>query len=106
MELPMKMRHILIAGCTAMFLSGTAFAGPCTTANKDAGSGPTPGAQAQTSTTGTAGSRTETHPATSSMNKASDNVATSSQDAQRQTQGQPTAGQEAQGAKAKTGDDC
>jgi hypothetical protein len=40
------------------------------------------------------------------MNKASDNLATSSQDAQRQTQGQPTAGQEAQGAKAKTGDDC
>jgi hypothetical protein len=100
----MKVRHILFAGCSAMLLSGTAFAGPCTTANKDAGSGPTPGAQ--TSTTGTAGSRTETHPATNSMNKASDNVATSSQDAQRQTQGQPTAGQEAQGAKAKTGDDC
>ena len=39
----MKVRHILFAGCTAMLLSGTAFAGPCTTANKDAGSGPTPG---------------------------------------------------------------
>ena len=102
----MKVRHVLFAGCTAILLSGTAFAGPCTTANKDAGSGPTPGAQAQTSTTGTAGSRDETHPPTSSMNKASDNLATSSQDAQRQTQGQPTAGQEAQGAKAKTGDDC
>ena len=102
----MKVRHILFASCTAMLLSSAAFAGPCTTANKDAGSGPTPGAQAQTSTTGTARSRTETHAATSEMNKASDNVATSSQDAQRQTRGQPTAGQEAQGAKAKTGDDC
>ena len=100
----MKVRHVLFAGCTAIFLGGTAFAGPC--ANKDAGAGPTPGAQAQTSTTGTAGSRNETHPPTSSMNKASDNLATSSQDAQRQTQGRPTAGQEAQGAKAKTGDDC
>jgi hypothetical protein len=102
----MKVRHIFFSGCTAMLLTGTAFAGPCTTAAKDAGSGPTPGALAQTSTTGNAVSHKQTHPATSSMNKASDNVATSSQDAQRQTQGQPTSGQEAQGAKAKTGDDC
>jgi hypothetical protein len=42
------------------------------------------------------------------MNKASDNVAASSQDAQRQMQGQPTAAQEAQGAKPGTGtnNDC
>ena len=33
-ELPMKVRHILFAGCTAMLLSGTAFAGPCTTAKR------------------------------------------------------------------------
>jgi hypothetical protein len=39
------------------------------------------------------------------MNKASGDVATSSADAQRQMQGQPTAAQEAQGAPAKASDD-
>jgi hypothetical protein len=39
------------------------------------------------------------HPPTSTMNRASGDVATSSQDAQKQMQGQPTAAQEAQGAK-------
>jgi hypothetical protein len=39
------------------------------------------------------------HPPTSTMNRASDDVAASSQDAQKQMQGQPTAAQEAQGAK-------
>jgi hypothetical protein len=34
------------------------------------------------------------HPPTATMNKAADNVATSSQDAQRQMQGQPTAAQQ------------
>jgi hypothetical protein len=37
------------------------------------------------------------------MNRASDNLATSSDDAQKQMQGQPTAAQEAQGAKANAG---
>jgi hypothetical protein len=55
-------------------------------------------------TTGTA-SRTGDHPPTSTMNKASGDVATSSADAQRQMQGQPTAALEAQGAKAKAADD-
>jgi hypothetical protein len=88
--------------------TGVSFAGPCnTTANKDAGSGPTPGAAAQ-STTGTAtpASRSGDHPPTSAMNTASENVAASSQDAQRQMQGQPTAAQEAKGSKAKSGNDC
>jgi hypothetical protein len=41
------------------------------------------------------------------MNKASGDTAASSQDTQRQMQGQPTAAQEAQGAKAKAGNnDC
>jgi hypothetical protein len=41
------------------------------------------------------------------MNQASGATAASSQDAQRQMQGQPTAAQEAQGAKAKSGNnDC
>ena len=40
------------------------------------------------------------------MNKATGDTAASSQDAQRQMQGQPTAAREAQGAKAKAGNDC
>jgi len=40
------------------------------------------------------------------MNKAAGDTATSSQDAQRQMQGQPTAAQEAQGAKVKAPNDC
>jgi hypothetical protein len=97
----MKTGNILLAICAAVILStGIAQAGPCNTANKDAGSGPTPGHTAQT--TGTApSSRSDEHPPTSTMNKASGDVATSSGDAQRQMQGQPTAAQEAQGAKAK-----
>jgi hypothetical protein len=39
------------------------------------------------------------------MNQAAGSTAASSQDAQRQMQGQPTAAQEAQG-KAKSGNDC
>ena len=99
----MKIRNILFASCVAIFSAGVAQAGPCNTANKDAGSGPTPGHTAQT--TGTAPARNDQHPPTSTMNKASGDVATSSQDAQRQMQGQPTTAQEAQGAKAKAAND-
>jgi hypothetical protein len=106
----MKIRSVLFTSCAALFLStGVSIAGPCNTAaaGKDAGSGPTPGAAAQ-STTGTAntGSRSGEHPPTSTMNQASSSTAASSEDAQRQMQGQPTAAQEAQGAKAKSGNDC
>jgi hypothetical protein len=38
------------------------------------------------------------------MNRAAGDVATSSQDAQRQMQGKPTAAQEAQGEKSKAND--
>ena len=71
------------------------------------GSGPTLGLTVQT-TTGIAASGTSEHPPTSTMNRASGNAAASSEDAQKQTQGQPTAAQEAQGAKAKAGanNDC
>jgi hypothetical protein len=55
----MKIRNIVFAGCVAIFSVGVAQAGPCNTANKDAGSGPTPGHTAQT--TGTA-SRSDEHP--------------------------------------------
>jgi hypothetical protein len=101
----MKARTIFFASCATMVLAtGLAQAGPCNTVNKDAGSGPTPGHTAQT--TGTANPRGE-HPPTDTMNRASSDVAASSQDAQRQMQGQPTSSQEAQGKKAQAGNnDC
>jgi hypothetical protein len=63
----MKVRAIFFASCATMILAtGIAQAGPCNTANKDAGSGPTPGHTAQT--TGTANPRGE-HPPTDTMNR-------------------------------------
>ena len=104
----MKTRYFLLAGCVAVLLStGIAQAGPCdTSANNDAGSGPTPGYTAQTTTTTGAASRSQEHPPTGRMNSAAGDTATSSEDAQRQMQGQPTAAQKAQGAKEKVGNDC
>lgn len=91
-------RQFILAGCAVMVLSiGHAHAGPCNTGGKDAGSGPTPGATGQTITTGSA--NTKEHPPTETMNKMAGDKAMSSQDAQRQQQGQPTAAQQAQGAK-------
>jgi len=76
-------------------------AGPCDSSGraanaKDAGSGPAAVGSGQT-TTGLATNPEQ--PPTTTMNRASGDVAASSQDAQRQMQGQPTAAQEAQGAK-------
>ncbi len=96
-------KQLILAGCAVMALSvGVAQAGPCNTAGKaaamqDAGAGPTPGNTGQ-ATTGT-GTGTNQHAAIGTMNRASGDVATSSQDAQKQMQGQPTAAQQAQGAK-------
>jgi hypothetical protein len=99
----MTAKKLILAGCAVMALSvGAAQAGPCNTAGKsanmqDAGAGPTPGNTGQ-ATTGT-GTGENQHPPTSTMNRASGDVATSSQDAQKQMQAQPTAAQQAQGAK-------
>ena len=105
----MKVRSILFTSCVALLVNtGISLAGPCnTTADRDAGSGPTPGNTAQ-ATTGTASgnARSGEHPPTATINQAAGSTAASSQDAQRQMQGQPTAAQEAQGAKAKSGNDC
>jgi len=76
---------------------GVAQAGPCNTAQRDAGSGNVPGYTGQT--TGMASTNDKQHPPTESMNKATDKTAASSQDTQRQMQGEPTAAQQAQGAK-------
>lgn len=100
----MKVGYILLTSCVAIVLStGIALAGPCNTASKDAGSGPTPGHTA-TQTTGAA-PRSDEHPPTNRMDKAAGDVATSSADTQRQMQGQPTTAQQAQGAKPKAADD-
>jgi hypothetical protein len=92
----MNARKLVLAGCSVLALSiGTANAGPCN--QKDAGSGPTPGATSHTITTGSAD--TKEHPPTETMNRVAGAKAMSSQDAQKQQQAQPTAAQEAQGAK-------
>jgi hypothetical protein len=98
------MKQLVLIGCAAIFFSvGTAHAGPCNTAGKDAGSGPTPGYMGQTIGTGSAD--THEHPPTDTMNRVTGEKAASSQDTQRQQQGQPTAAQQAMGAKpTQTGD--
>jgi hypothetical protein len=58
--------------------------------------GPTPGYTGQTVGTGSAD--TKQHPPTDTMNRVTGEKAASSQDAQKQMQGQPTAAQEAMGA--------
>jgi hypothetical protein len=105
----MKVKPILFTSCAALLVStGISLAAPCnTTADKDAGSGPTPGNTAQATTgAASANSRSGEHPPTATMNQAAGSTGALSQDAQRQMQGQPTAAQEAQGAKAKSGNDC
>jgi hypothetical protein len=97
-ERQMNTKQLALAACAIMVLSvGTANAGPCNTGGKDAGSGPTPGSTGQSTTTGSA--NTGEHPPTDTMNRVAGAKATSSQDAQRQMQGEPTAAQQAQGAK-------
>jgi hypothetical protein len=99
----MNTKQLILAGCAVMALGiGTAQAGPCDMTGKsasmhDAGAGPTPGNTGQT--TGTATGTSSQHAANSTMNRAAGDVATSSQDAQKQMQAQPTAAQQAQGAK-------
>ena len=95
-----RKQHVL-AYCAALVLSiGTAQAGPCNSGGKpdrDAGAGPTVGNTGETVGTGSAAGE---HPPTNRMNRAAGDVATSTQDTQRQMQGQPTAAQQAQGAES------
>ena len=109
----MNTKSLILAGVAVVVLSaGTAQAGPCDTTGraasmKDAGSGPTVGSAGQT-TTGTSTDVSQ-HPPTGTMNRAAGDVAASSQDAQKQMQGQPTAAQQAEGAKPsgqKADNDC
>jgi hypothetical protein len=98
----MNTKQLILAGCAIVVLSaGTAMAGPCDNAGrsanlKDAGSGPASTGSGQT--TGMASDAKE-HPPTDTMNRTTGDVAASSQDAQKQMQGGPTAAQQAQGGK-------
>ena len=98
-------KQLVLAGCAAIVLSiATAQAGPCNTVGKsaqDAGAGPTSGYSGQTIGTGSA--NTGQHPPTDAMNRATGDVASSSQDAQRQMQGQPTAAQPMKGVVPRAG---
>jgi hypothetical protein len=95
-------RQLVLVSCAAIVLSvATAHAGPCSNGGKsaqDAGAGPTPGHTGQT--VGSTSSANAEHPPTSTMNRATGDVAASSQDAQKQMQGQPTAAQQGQGTQA------
>jgi hypothetical protein len=98
----MNTKQVILAGCSILVLStGAALAGPCDTGRaanlKDAGSGPASMGDNQTTGMGT---NTTQHPPTGTINRTTGDVAASSQDTQRQMQGQPTAAQQAEGAKA------
>lgn len=97
----------MLVGAMLAVSSTIALGGPCNTntADRDAGSGPVTTGRA-TDTTGVASSNIKEHPPTSTMNKASENTATSSQDAQRQMQGQPTAAEQSKTTTGASGDDC
>jgi hypothetical protein len=82
----------MILGAVLAFSTTSVYAGPCNTASRDAGSGNVPGYTEQT--TGSTATNSKQHPPTSSMSKASEHTATSSEDAQRQMQSQPTAAEQ------------
>lgn len=84
--------RLMILGAVLAFSTNSVYAGPCNTASRDAGSGNVPGYTGQT--TGSTAADSTQHPPTSSMSKASEHTATSSEDAQRQMQNQPTAAEQ------------
>ncbi|MGY8685725.1 hypothetical protein Q2941_49665 [Bradyrhizobium sp. UFLA05-153] len=88
----MMTNRLMIVGAVLALSSASAYAGPCNTASRDAGSGNVPGYTGQT--TGSTATDSKEHPPTSSMSKASEHTATSSEDAQRQMQSQPTAAEQ------------
>jgi len=84
--------RLMILGALLAFSAGSANAGPCNTASRDAGSGKVPGYVGQT--IGSTATNSKQQPPTSAMTKAAENTATSSEDAKRQMQGQPTAAEQ------------
>ena len=99
----MNTRALLACGTGLAMWAMPAIAGPCTDqinamaktlSPKDAGSGPTSGM----TSSGTETPKAE-HPPTNRMNQAAGQSVESPQDVQRQTQGQPTAAEQAQGTR-------
>jgi hypothetical protein len=88
----MLANRLMILGAVLASSASAVYAAPCNMASRDAGSGNVPGYTGQT--TGSAATDSSQHPPTSAMNKASENTATSSQDAQRQMQNEPTAAEQ------------
>jgi hypothetical protein len=88
----MTTNRLMILSAVLAFSTTSVYAGPCNTASRDAGSGNVPGYTEQT--TGSTATGSKQHPPTSSMSKASEHTATSSEDAQRQMQSQPTAAEQ------------
>jgi hypothetical protein len=89
---------VMILGAVLAFGASSAYAGPCNTASRDAGSGNVPGYTGQT--VGSTATESKEHPPTSAMNKAAENTATSSDDAKRQMQSQATAADQSNATKA------
>ena len=94
----MTTNRLMILGAVLAFSTTSVYAGPCNTASRDAGSGNVPGYTEQT--TGSTPTDSKQHPPTSSMSKASEHTATSSEDAQRQMQSQPTAAEQSKTTQA------
>jgi hypothetical protein len=101
----MKRSLSAITICALLTMGTAAYAGPCDM--KDAGSGPTPGANARSPTAPdmNAGKpkdagRQEQHPPTGIASKELGSRAASPQDVRDQTAGKPTAAELAEGKKA------
>ena len=88
----MTTTRLMFLGAVLAFSTSPVLAGPCNTASRDAGSGNVPGYTGQT--TGSTATDSKEHPPTSSMSKVTEHTATSSEDAQRQIQSQPTAAEQ------------
>ena len=100
----MKTRTFILASMALFAFAVPASAGPCTTeidsvaktlAAKDAGSGPTGSVAGGMKSSATSGTQ---HPPTSVMKQQTEGKATSPEDVQRQTAGQPTAAQQGSAA--------
>ena len=86
---------LMILGALLTFSASSANAGPCNTLSRDAGSGNVPGYVGQTTGSSATDSK-QLHPPTSAMNKATENIATSSEDVKREMQSKPTGAEQSQ----------
>jgi hypothetical protein len=99
-------RTLAIGGTVLALGIGQAVAGPCNTpsSQRDAGAGPTVGNTGQAPTSNQASDSAGQHPPTATVGSAATGGPASSEDAQRQMQGQPTAAQQSQGMKSSDQD--